>query len=44
MWIHFWESIMHKTLILHVDLHSTDVDVVAPPPIKLSDDKCHALL
>ena len=29
---------------LHVDLHSVDVDDVAPPIIKLSDAKCHASL
>ena len=44
MWILLWESIMHKALILNVDLYSTDVDEVAPPPIKFSDAKCHASL
>ena len=29
---------------LNVDLHSVDVDDVAPPTIKLSDAKCHVLL
>ena len=29
---------------LNVDLHSVDVDDVAPPTIKLSDAKHHALL
>ena len=29
---------------LNVDLHSVDVDDVAPPTIKLSDAKCHASL
>jgi hypothetical protein len=29
---------------LHVDLHSVDVDDVAPPIIKLSNAKCHASL
>jgi hypothetical protein len=29
---------------LNVDLHSVDVDDVAPPTIKLSDAKRHALL
>jgi hypothetical protein len=27
---------------LKVDLHSIDVDDVAPPTVKLSDAKCHA--
>jgi hypothetical protein len=29
---------------LNVDLHSVDVDDVAPPTVKLSDAKCHASL
>ena len=29
---------------LHVDLHSLDVDDVAPPTIKLSNANCHASL
>ena len=29
---------------LNVDLHSVDVDDVAPPTVKLSDAKCHVLL
>ena len=29
---------------LNVDMHSVDVDDVAPPTIKLSDAKCHASL
>ena len=29
---------------LNVDLHSVDVDDVAPPTIKLGDAKCHASL
>jgi hypothetical protein len=29
---------------LNVDLHSVDVDDVAPPTIKLSGAKCHASL
>jgi hypothetical protein len=29
---------------LNFDLHSIDVDDVAPPTIKLSDAKCHASL
>ena len=29
---------------LNVDLHSVDVDDVAPPIVKLSDAKCHASL
>ena len=29
---------------LNLDLHSVDVDDVAPPTIKLSDAKCHASL
>ena len=29
---------------LNVDLHSIDVNDVAPPTIKLSDAKCHASL
>ena len=28
----------------NVDMHSVDVDDVAPPAIKLSDAKCHASL
>ena len=27
-----------------IDLHSVDVDDVAPPTVKLSDAKCHASL
>ena len=33
-----------QSLDLNVDLHSVDVDDVAPPTIKLSDAKCHATL
>jgi hypothetical protein len=29
---------------LNVDLHSIDMDDVAPPTLKLSDAKCHASL
>ena len=29
---------------LNIDLHSVDVDDVAPPTVKLSDAKCHASL
>jgi hypothetical protein len=29
---------------LNVDLHSIDVDDVAPPTVKLTDAKCHASL
>jgi hypothetical protein len=29
---------------LDVDLHSVDVDDIAPPTLKLSDAKCHASL
>jgi hypothetical protein len=29
---------------LNVDLHSVDVDDVAPPTVKLSDANCHASL
>jgi hypothetical protein len=29
---------------LNVDLHSIDLDDVAPPTVKLSDAKCHASL
>jgi hypothetical protein len=29
---------------LNVDLHSINVDDVAPPTVKLSDAKCYALL
>jgi hypothetical protein len=29
---------------LNVDMHSVDVDNVAPPTVKLSDAKCHASL
>jgi hypothetical protein len=29
---------------LNVDLHSVDVDDVAPPTVKLSDAKCHPSL
>jgi hypothetical protein len=29
---------------LNIDLHSNDVDDVAPPTVKVSDAKCHASL
>jgi hypothetical protein len=43
-WMPLWELIMLKALISKLICIQYNVDDVAPPTVKLSDAKCHALL
>ena len=43
-WMLFWDFNYAHNFDLNVDLHSIDLDDVAPPIPNLSDAKCHASL
>ena len=43
-WMLLWESIYAQGLDRYVDLHSVNVDDVAPPTLKLSYAKHHTSL